>query len=152
MNLEDKIESKIERELDTMSWGKLFGWFVGICCIGLIMVAVSGVFSTVGTVATSPGRVISKTMQTANIIQSYEWFYDINASYQAKTGQIRQFKEFYSSETDKKEKSRLRIDMAAIQQMCRNLTEKYNANSQKMNKSVFKGWSLPDLLNQSTCE
>lgn len=146
------IEDKIETELNTMSWSKAFMWFVALCAIGLVMTLVSGVFSTVGTVATAPGRVISKTMQTDNIIQSYEWFYDINASYAAKTGQIRQFKKFYSSETDRKEKSRLRIEMAAIQQVCRNLTEKYNANSQKMNKSVFKGWTLPGVLNQSTCE
>lgn len=109
-------------------------------------------FQTFGVVATAPSRVINKTLETNNIVHSYEWFYDVNAGYNAKIGQISQYKSFYSDETDSAEKSRLRIDMAAIQQTCRSLTERYNANSQKMNKSIFKGWSLPETLNQNSCE
>ncbi len=117
--------------------------------VGLIMGA--SLLNTALTVATAPGRVLVKTLDTNNIIQSYEWFYDVNASYRAKVGQISQFKEFLNEEEDKAEKRKLRIESAAIQQVCRNLVEKYNANSTKMNKSIFKGWSLPVALNQSTC-
>lgn len=128
------------------------GKAIGLTLAVLIGLPIAGsLYSTFTSVATAPSRVINKTLETDNIIQSYEWFYDVNASYEAKLGQIVQFKQFYSEETDSGEKSRLRIDMAAIQQTCRDLTEKYNANSEKMNKSIFKGWSLPATLNQHTC-
>lgn len=120
--------------------------------IGFGISLLSGFFSTVGTVASAPGRVIQKTMDTNNIIQSYEWFYDVDASYKSRYNQISQFKSLLSSETDSSEKSRIRIDLAAIQQTCRDLSTKYNANSEKMNKAVFKGWSLPERLSINSCE
>lgn len=103
------------------------------------------------SVATAPDRVIVKTMGTDNIIQSYEWFYDVNAAYQARVGQIAEFKAI-SKSTDPAEASRERIELSAIRQTCRDLATKYNANSEKMNKSIFKGWSLPDTLDMKTCE
>lgn len=145
------IEEKIEKELNTMSWGKAFKWCLVFMLFSLFIAVVGGLFSTIGSVATAPGKVIQKTMDTNNIIQSYEWFYDVNAAYQAKIGQINQFKTFYEIEENPQERSRLRIEMAAIQQTCRDLVEKYNANSFKVNKSIFKGWSLPDTLNQPNC-
>lgn len=148
MNLEDKFE----RDMEKLSWFRVIKWFMAIgLVVGVIGIGFNFI-STASSVATAPGRVIQKTMDTNNIIQSYEWFYDVNASYLAKQGQIAQFNSFYTGESDKKERSRIRIEMAAIQQSCRDLAEKYNANSQKINKSIFKGWSLPEFLNQSNCE
>ena len=145
-------EEKFEKELKNMTWFKFFKWLVIICVVILFTTVIIGVFTTAGKVAKAPGAVLEKTLDANNIIQSYEWFYDVNAAYEAKLGQIKQFQKFYLSETDAAEKSRLRIEMAAVQQTCRDLVEKYNANSQKLNKSIFKGWSLPDTLNQQTCE
>lgn len=124
--------------------------FIGIFSFGITII--SGFFSTANTVVSAPSRVINKTLQTDNIIQSYEWFYDVNAAYDARLKQVNQFIELAANETDKSEQQRLRIDMTAIQQTCRDLATKYNANSEKMNKSIFKGWSLPDNLSMGDCK
>lgn len=151
-------EKEFERKATTLA-GKfvqspikmIFVSFILLGVIGFGLSMIGGIFGTASSVVSAPGRVIQKTLETDNIIQSYEWFYDVNAGYNARLSQVNQFKSLFESETDPAEKSRLRIDMAAIQQTCRDLTEKYNANSEKMNKSIFKGWSLPESLNQQTC-
>ena len=126
-------------------------WFFGAA---LLLAGIGIAMSFIGAaakVATAPARVLSKTMDTNNIIQSYEWFYDVNAAFDARRAQVVQFKGLFETEEDKDERSRLRIDMAAQQHSCRVLATKYNANSQKMNKSIFKGWTLPDTLNMQLC-
>lgn len=109
-------------------------------------------YSTFSTVATAPSRVINKTLQTDNIIFNYERFFDINANYKARIGQIKQYKTFFESEKDPAEKTRLRTEMAAMQQSCRDLANEYNADSQKMNRSLFKDKDLPYELSTSDCE
>lgn len=152
MNYEKRIDDRIEKEIDSFSWKKTFKYLLisvlALCVVGLVLSFASSAMK----VATAPAKILSKTLETDNIINSYEWFFDVNAQYEARMGQVKQFKSFYEREEDSSEKQRLRIDMSAVQQSCRDLTEKYNADSQKMNKSIFKGWSLPDYLNQSTCE
>jgi len=108
-----------------------------------------GVFTSA---VTAPSRVITKTLQTDNIIQNYEWFFDVHAGFISKEAQVRQYSEMYSTESDASEKRKLRIEMTAIQNVCRSLVTKYNANSEKMNTSVFKGWDLPSKLNINNCE
>lgn len=117
---------------------------MGLTIIGSFL----GVFSSV---ATAPGRVIQKTLQTDNIIQNYEWFFDVNASYIARHDQVMQFKQILSEEEDTAEKRRLRMELAAMQQVCRKLATRYNANSEKMNTGIFKGWQLPTTLNMQSC-
>jgi hypothetical protein len=124
--------------------------FIGIFLIaGLIVVIVY--VATAGSIATAPGRVISKTLETDNIIHSYEWFYDVHAAYLSRVGQIREFKKLDRAE-DAAEAARERVELSAIRQTCRDLATKYNADSQKMNKSIFRGWSLPEALDMGTCE
>lgn len=131
--------------------GKVIKWlFIG----GFGVVALSFVFNmfgVLGTAVTAPGKVINKTLQTDNIIHNYEWFYDVNASYDARVKQVRQYEGFFTEETDRAERTRLRTEMAAMQQTCRDLATKYNANSEKMNRSIFKGWSLPHSLSMGDC-
>lgn len=155
MDYEKHIEQKAS------AWGERFvkspvkTLFIAVILLGAIGFGISivgGVFSTASSVISAPGRVIQETMKTDNIIESYEWFYDVNAAFTARSGQVTQFKSLLREEEDKGEKRRLRIEMAAMQQSCRELTTKYNANSEKMNKSIFKGWSLPDILNTGECE
>lgn len=131
--------------------GKVFKWVIIVMSIVTVLGLFGSLFGLFTTVATAPGRVITKTLQTDNIIQSYEWFYDVDAAYKARHGQVVQYKSIYQSETDKDEKYRIRTELAAMQQTCRDLATKYNANSEKMNKSIFKGWALPDTLSQSNC-
>lgn len=140
------------KDIEDMTKGDLFRY--GLWALAIIFVlgvagAWLGVFSSA---LTAPARVANKTLQTDNIIQSYEWFYDVNAAFEARANQIQQFRALLASEESTDEKRRLRIDMTAMQQTCRDLVTKYNANSEKMNKSIFKGWSLPEALNIQTCE
>lgn len=117
----------------------------------LALVGLSYAFTAMN-VATAPARVMSQTMQTDNIIQSYEWFYDVNASFDARQAQVEQFASLLATETNPTERSQLRIELTAMQQTCRELANNYNANSQKLNKSIFKGWSLPASLDALHCE
>ncbi len=123
----------------------------GIVALGAFSVFV-GLVGTGVKILSTPGRVISKTLETDNVIQSYEWFYDVNAAFDSRVGQVKQFHGFVTEEKDPAEKSRLKMEMAAMQQTCRELVTKYNANSEKMNKKVFKGWNLPEVLNINNCE
>lgn len=120
---------------------------------GLIALPIAfAAYSTFSSVATAPSRVINKTLQTDNIIFNYERFFDVNANFTSRVAQIKQYKEFLATETDPSEKIRLRTEMAAMQQSCRELATKYNADSQKMNRSLFKDKDLPYTLNIAECE
>lgn len=117
----------------------------------VIMIAVGGI-GWVVHLASQPARIISKTFDADNVIAKYEWFYDAYGNYRAKTSQVRQFKALLAGESDKQEQSRLRMEMAAIQQSCRDLTQRYNANAAKANQSIFMGHDTPSSLSQGDCE
>lgn len=120
----------------------------------LAILSILGLFAlnTFFTVASTPSRVIEKTLKTDNVISSYEWYFDTNASYQARVSQIRQFEKWLSGETDPNELRRLRTELGAMQQSCRELSTEYAANSSKLNKQFFKSKNLPETLNPETCE
>jgi hypothetical protein len=122
----------------------LFMSFVGVVGLGLM--------GTAANLLMQPGRIISKTLDANNVIQKYEWFYDAAGTFKAKTSQVRQYKELWSKETDEVEKRRLRIDMAAIQQSCRDLGQRYNANALKANQSIFIGRDAPSNVPVGDCE
>ena len=126
----------------------------GLLVVGVLLavpIAFSA-YSTFSTVVSAPSRLVNKTLETGNIIFNYERFFDINANYNARSAQVKQYKGFLASETDHDEKIRLRTEMAAMQQSCRELVTKYSADSEKMNRSLFKDKSLPYTLNISDCE
>ena len=101
-------------------------------------------------VSSAPARVVSKTLDTNNIINNYEWYHDAHAQYTARLGQIRSHTELWKS-ADGAERNNLRIELSAMQQSCRELATAYNANSQKINRSIFKGTSLPETLEIEQC-
>ena len=123
-------------------------WTAGIIALPVAFAA----YSTFSSVVTAPSRVVNKTLQTNNIIFNYERFFDMNASFQARRAQYLQYKGFLVTETDPAEKIKLRTEMAAIQQSCRELATKYNADSEKLNRSLFKDKDLPYTLNIAECE
>lgn len=126
---------------------------VALCVVGLLAVPLAvGAYSTFTTVATAPSRVINKTLETDNIVFNYERFFDVSANFTSRAAQVKQYKGFLATETDQTEKVRLRTEMAAMQQSCRELATKYNADSQKMNRSLFKDKDLPYTLNIAECE
>lgn len=99
-----------------------------------------------------PMGLIKKTLNADNVITTYEWFHDANGNYKAKVAQIKQFKGLRENEADKAEKSRLTIELSAIQQSCRDLANRYNANAIKTNKSIFMGREAPEMLDVGGCE
>lgn len=108
-------------------------------------------YSTFSSVVSAPSRVINKTLQTDNIIFNYEAFFDQNAQFQSRKDQVAQYKKFLESETNPDEKIRLRTEFGAMQQSCRDLVNKYNNDSQKLNKSLFKSKNLPTELDITSC-
>jgi len=135
-----------------MSIGKYILYGVGAIALIGGGVVVSNLVGTAVSVATAPGRVIQKTLDTNNIISSYEWFHDANNQVKARVAQIAGHKKILEETTDAAEKSRLRIELSAIQQGCRDLVGRYNANATKINKSIFMGREAPESLNPSICE
>jgi hypothetical protein len=132
-------------------WKSSVKWIIGIVAMGFVTWMALHFVGVIGTAATAPGRVINKTLETGNIIASYEWFHDTEAQYTTRRLQIVTHKKLIADEANPSEKSRLNIELAAMQQSCRELATKYNANSVKVNKSVFKGTSLPETLSVEAC-
>jgi len=127
-------------------------WGLGILAVTTVLGLAGHALGVVGTALTAPGRVVNKTLQTDNIISSYEWFYDVNAQYQSRLGQIKGHRAIAKAETDPKERTRLSIELAAMQQSCRDLATRFNANSEKANKAIFKGSAVPQTLETSQCD
>lgn len=127
--------------------------------VGLGIVAVIGVVSVGAiwmnagvTVATAPAAIVSKTFDPNNVIHNYEWFHDTNGAFKARVNQVKAHRQLVQSEPAGKERSRLSIELAGMQQSCRELAERYNANAQKTNRSIFMGREAPESLNPNLCE
>lgn len=118
-----------------------------VCIIG-VATSWFGMFTSV---ATAPARVVSRTMQTDNIINNYEWFHDVNAQYKTRRAQISEFQKRIDGEQDAREKSRLNMELSAMRQTCRDLATRYNANAIKSNRSIFMGKEAPESLNMEGC-
>lgn len=130
----------------------LLKWGLFVIVLGLLLFGALHIAGVLGTAASAPGRVVNKTLGTDNIISSYEWFYDTNAQFDARRGQIKAHAALAKTEEDAKERSRLNIELGAMRQSCRDLATKYNANSEKANKSIFKSRGLPETLQLNECE
>ena len=102
--------------------------------------------------ASQPARIVSKTLDADNVIWNYEHFYNANANYTSRLSQVKQFKGLFDRETDSAERGRLRMEMAAMQQSCRDLANRYNADAAKLNRGLFRSKSLPETLEAGACE
>lgn len=128
-------------------------WSLPRIVFGLILaIILLGSLGWIVNLMSQPARIMSKTFDADNVINNYEWYRDAYGNYLARTAQVRQFKTLRDEEKNEQERSRLRIEMAAIQQSCRDLARRYNANADKVNRSIFMGTSVPSSLNASECE
>lgn len=128
-------------------------WSAPRIAVGLLFgLVLLGGLGWVVNIASQPARIVSKTFDADNVIHNYEWYHDVNGNFLARLSQIKQFKGLVASEADAQEKGRLRMEMAAMQQSCRELARRYNANSDKVNRGLFRGNSLPEHLNSGDCE
>ena len=134
--------------------------FAVIGILGLGAVSLLGVAAKVvlfpamvaNTAINSAEGVVKKTLDSNNVIHNYEWFYDTNAAIESRVGQIKSHKELVAGATEASERSVLNMELAAMKQTCRDLVTKYNANTEKANRSLFKSNGLPESFNISTCE
>lgn len=130
-------------------------WGLAAVCV-VVAVAVGGSYmGMLGGVATAPSRVISRTMDTDNIIRNYEWFHDANNGIKARVGQILDMDAQVAEaakDGDKREMARLRVDLGATRQSCRDLVAQYNANATKTNRAIFMGREAPESQDPGVCE
>lgn len=112
---------------------------------------VLGVLTTTLSVISAPGRVIQETLKTNNIIENYEMFYDLKTGYERRVADIGAHTGLVSDATGA-EQNRLKIELAGLQQTCRDLVARYNSASQKMNQNLFKANDLPYELDINTCK
>lgn len=108
--------------------------------------------TTATTVATTPSRVINKTLETNNVIANYETFFNRKAEFDGRVAQIETHQAVISATNDPAELSRLRMELAAQRQSCRELANNYNADAQKLNRGLFRDNNLPANLEVTACE
>lgn len=100
---------------------------------------------------TPAAEVYEQTFNGRNIIYNYEWFYDANAQVQSKARAISDHAKLVSS-AEGSESSRLQMELTGMRNVCRDLVQEYNANSQKANRALFKANDIPDQLSMDKCE
>lgn len=136
---------------DDVTVGKVVKWSL-MGAAGIIGLTVLG--SAVGII-TSPFRavsgVVNRTMDSGNIVRTYELFHDRHNGYKARLAQIRQSASDLERETDAGERSRIRIELNAQRQNCRDIAAAYNADSEKTNRDIFRERGAPERLNMEEC-
>lgn len=122
----------------------LFLWGLGL---GIPLIVVLFILHVVSV----PIGIASRTFNADNIIHNYEWFHDSDNAIRARVAQINAHKKLYDTETDVTERQRLRIELGAMQQTCRDLSAQYNANADKVNRDLFR-MGTPASEPISACE
>lgn len=127
--------------------------FWKIFVILIALVAIGWGVRACNMVGSSTVGVAEKTFNADNIINNYEWYFDAFEEVKTKSPKIHQHQKYLETEKDRDEKNSLRMELAAMQNSCRELVAKYNANSSKANRSIFKDHNLPPQLSATEhCE
>lgn len=134
------------------TWGKVVKWGV-VAFVAFGALGIAGSYLGLFTKAvTAPAAVASRTLDTDNIINNYNWFFRVNGNYDTYVGNIKNFKQLAANEPDVVERGRLRIELAGMQNICRDTVNQYNNRSVQLNASIFKDWRLPEQLYVGGCE
>ena len=129
------------------------GHIVGvIVLLGIGTPVACSLLGTSAAVTTAPGRVVTRTLATDNILSTYEGFFNQKAAYDSRVAGIESQSALIAAETDKEELQRLRMELSAMKQVCRELANQYNADALKGNDSLFLDHRLPKTLDAVTCE
>jgi hypothetical protein len=127
---------------------KLIG---GVLAIALVIFIAAMAYN----VATRPLRTASglmdRTLNSRNVEATYELFHDRYRGFQSRLAQIESSKGQLASETDNVERNRIRIELNAQRQSCRDIVSAYNADATKTNRSIFQGTTLPSTLSLEAC-
>jgi len=118
----------------------------------LVIVVLTGIGYGL-TLVFRPAEVIEKVTEPNRIINTYEWFFNTEASIKSYASQIQVAKE--QIETFKKDHTNLdsyenSTELARLQAVLQGLKNQlittvnsYNANAQNLTRGVFKDWRLP---------
>lgn len=149
----DHLEGNRFRDLSEER-GQVWRWGLWIVFFFFILGFASWGLGLFGSIVSAPGRVISRTLETDNIISTYERFHDRYGVYKSRISQIasqeRTIKDL--GEVEVREKVKLRQELEAMRQSCRDLANAYNADSIKTNRSIFKGRDAPAELDAVACD
>ena len=128
--------------------------YLGIGLVGMIAVgAAVGVAKIVLAPIHAASGVVSKTLDPNNVIARYEWYHDAYGTFKSRVNQIKVSKsDMAASGSGTDETIRIRTELRAQQQNCRQLAEQYNANATKTNQSIFMGREAPSRLDSNLCE
>jgi len=127
---------------------KILGAFIGISILVVLSFFVINM-------ATRPLNTVSgladRTFNSRNVEATYELFHDRFRGYKSRLAQIESSKSQLASETEPMERNRIRIELNAQRQSCRDIASAYNADATKTNRSIFQGTTLPPLLDMEAC-
>lgn len=129
----------------------IFGFLLLSVVITVVMVGCS-FLNTAGYIATAPARVAANTFSTQNIINSYDGFFHLKAAYESRIQSIELYKTQAQDEPDLNEQRTMKSNLNAMRTVCLNTVNTYNANSEKLNSSLFKDWKLPQYLEPESCK
>lgn len=132
-----------------MSKGKII--LLAVLAVLAIPLALS-LLGAFNSASTAPGRVVSKTLETGNIIGNYDLFFNRKAQFDSRVSQIKAHVGTLGEANDPGEQSRLRMELAAMRQTCRETANSYNADAAKANTSLFRDRDLPVSLDATVCE
>ena len=142
------MKTEIETELDG-SIITIIKLFAGIGLVGIAL----GVIVQIPQIGAC--GVARRTFDADNIIFNYEQFHDVAEQHKAQLAHIdthRGLIETAMAEQDRDELRRLRMELAALESSCRTLASEYNADSQKINRTLFKSNNLPHKLDLIACK
>lgn len=102
--------------------------------------------------ATKAISLVDKATNTDKMLANYEWFQESATAFDARVRQIRAHEKLIVAETDRAEMARLRIELSAMQQTCRDLAARYSAKTNEIHVGYLKGRNLPEHLSSEQCE
>src|SRR3990167_6388848 len=103
--------------------GQAWRWGFWIIFFAFVLGAGAWTLGLFGNTASAPGRVISRTLETDNIIATYERFHDRHGVYKSRLAQIVSQQRTIADLSDVKEREKvmLRQELEAMRQSCRDL-------------------------------
>lgn len=102
------------------------------------------------TLVTLPMGIIGKVATPDNVLTNYSRFHDLHGVHKMRIAQIKDYRTI--TPLDAADASRIRIEIAAMQQTCREAATRYNADAAKVHVGIFKGQSLPETLSVAACD
>jgi cell shape-determining protein MreC len=127
---------------------KAFGWILGGFAVMVMLIVAANVLFVADTANRSAKGVITKTLDSDNVIQNYEWFKQTKQDYEtAKANltvakkQVAELKQTPREKMDWSDKSALDKAQTTVTGQVAHVNQlaaDYNARSKMTNRSIFK--------------